>query len=689
MKTLILEGRQIYEDGQLKGPLQLEEGQRAGPFIIIESCSFPLKVVEPTEEELKETILNETKEGHLLTLEGRFQMADTENANGRIYPKAIWDKVFESGDFLKSVDRGEVLGESDHPKDGETRLQRVAGKVTKLWKNPDNHNEVMGRFAIFNNENGKNLKAIHEGGGRLGVSSRGKGSVVRLNGKDVVQEDYALQTWDVVHGPSTPGAYPEEVTEAGKGSVAMKKDSKGATESVDLIEVNGKKYKLVEAEPIMEPGFVKTAADEEKWKKAKDAAGSEGGEPKYALSNHIFHKMKGEAEECPKMNEAAGKTAEEDWGKSWIGKTYANNKKLRDAFMTGWNDVKDGKWVDPPKELGAGSPAWLSHSLGQQYKMGKVKESKDNPTTPEELKAAMKLLDPAPVKDVQEALKSLRSLYRETFHIEGPLAKHEIDGINEVAKELIKMAEKLDEACPIIRAWVGNNLVEDVQDVIEARTEGELRRKIKEIVDKSDGPVIINIDRSEKVFAESAKRFSGLLEAQTLKAEQAVREKAETQATISELSAKLAGAKKLIEAFAVRCKRLDESKKSALADVDAACKILDEMSKEVKAEGIKGAAAVIAASNPSSKNLGEALVSIGSIEEAISLVRKVKKNDLPKIEREPTHELKVEEAIQKDQDYQKKILTESKENNPKDAEARRDQNLMTAVVNKVKARGGR
>jgi hypothetical protein len=143
------------------------------------------------------------------------------NANNRIYPESIWKKVLE-GDcaFQKRLGNGEVLGEADHPKDGETLLSRVAGMTTKIWRNESNDKEIMGRLVVFDNEKGRSLKAIHDGGGRLGVSSRGNGSVVRMDGKDVVQEDYQLDTWDVVHNPSTPGAYPSEVGESTKRSGA-------------------------------------------------------------------------------------------------------------------------------------------------------------------------------------------------------------------------------------------------------------------------------------------------------------------------------------------------------------------------------------------------------------------------------------------------------------------------------------
>lgn len=215
----VLEGTTLYDKGKLVGQLILTEGQKSDVFCIMESCSGPLTVTKPTESDASlATSLVESdgkKPKVLLTLEGIFQRADTKNANGRIYPNSIWTSVLEPGSkCMKSIEHGDMIGECDHPKDGETLLNRAAGKVTKLWRSENNSKEIMGRMVIFDTTSGRNLKAIHDGGGRLGVSSRGNGSVVRMDGNDVVQSDYDLQTWDAVYAPSTPGAYPNEVEES-------------------------------------------------------------------------------------------------------------------------------------------------------------------------------------------------------------------------------------------------------------------------------------------------------------------------------------------------------------------------------------------------------------------------------------------------------------------------------------------
>lgn len=220
----VLDGDYLYEvkDGKPPvrlGKFELAEGERSGRMVIVERFSgswCDLRKVKPSQEEqglIREgrRILSEAGRNprHILVLEGRFQMSDTLNANNRVYPDPIWEQILRSGSgVLKRIAAGEMLGEVDHPRDGETRLSRVSCMTTDLRRNENNPKEIIGRMVVFDTADGRDLKAIWEGGGRFGVSSRGQGSVVRMEGKDVVQEDYELECWDIVHNPSTPDAYP-------------------------------------------------------------------------------------------------------------------------------------------------------------------------------------------------------------------------------------------------------------------------------------------------------------------------------------------------------------------------------------------------------------------------------------------------------------------------------------------------
>ena len=603
MKLQILEGTKIFEDGQAVGTLTLQEGEKAGPFVIIESAVAPLKVVEPTLEEKAMTVgKGDSKARHLLTLEGRFQMADTKNANNRIYPNSLWERVFKNpSDVLKSVDHGEMLGEADHPKDGETRLSRVAGKVSKLWRSNENKKEIMGRFTVFDTEAGRNLLAIHEGGGRLGVSSRGQGSVVRVGGHDVVQEDFKLQTWDVVHNPSTPGAYPEEVTEAVADKPA---DELKETEMSRIADLEKRLSRLRSREPST---------------LSQDAVGllrEEAVEIQAALTEDTF--------------DEPGRQA-----------------RLATEATHFLRDLETVTEKSPPASS------------------GDIVETVSRPDTAGAVMETILAVVTDPPSDVQEATKAARRAYREKIGIEGPLSEQEMEGILKASKALIERSASMDSKVPVIRATIrGPGLTEDQEQVIEATTERELRGKIDEALGGASAAAV-EIDRSEAVYAECASRFSALLEAQTLKADQVVRDNAANSAEMSEMSAKLAGARQIIEGFAAKHNGLKDELSEALADLEAASTILEAVGSEFRAERLRGAVIGIAATNPQLRGLGEALSNVSSIEEAISTASSLQeKAQPPALVREPGPDQAslVESAVEKSDQSRReaeKKLTES------------------------------
>ena len=215
-KLRVLCEDKLYENGECLGPLKLEEGQRSDPLVLMDYSAIGQYQLEESSgvSDIQKTLSESSGKKVLLVLEGIFQRADSKNANNRIYPDKVWDKFCSPGSKQKKwAESGEMLGECDHPKDGETLLQRVVCMTTDFYRSPGNSKEILGRMVVFDTVQGRNLKAMHDGGARLGVSSRGKGSLVRVDGVDVVQEDYELETWDIVYNPSTPGAYPKSVTE--------------------------------------------------------------------------------------------------------------------------------------------------------------------------------------------------------------------------------------------------------------------------------------------------------------------------------------------------------------------------------------------------------------------------------------------------------------------------------------------
>lgn len=144
------------------------------------------------------------KQGRIFA-RGEFGHAGKPTANGRLYPPPIWESNI--GRLRPNLKERKVLGELDHPSDGRTALQRASHVITDLRLEGD---RVIGEAEILDTSMGRDLKAILEAGVPVGISSRGYGSTKPDGkGKEVVQEDYKLVTFDFVAEPADSTAYPE------------------------------------------------------------------------------------------------------------------------------------------------------------------------------------------------------------------------------------------------------------------------------------------------------------------------------------------------------------------------------------------------------------------------------------------------------------------------------------------------
>lgn len=154
----------------------------------------------------KATTLEESKsEPGKYIARGEFARSDRATENKRLYPASLWER--EIGRLNKQLKEMKVYGELDHPMDGRTQLKRVSHIVSDLRLE---NNVVMGTAIILDTTEGRNLKAILDGGGAVGVSSRGFGTTKpNLKGEEVVQPDYRLMTFDFVAEPAQQSAYPE------------------------------------------------------------------------------------------------------------------------------------------------------------------------------------------------------------------------------------------------------------------------------------------------------------------------------------------------------------------------------------------------------------------------------------------------------------------------------------------------
>lgn len=169
------------------------------------------QIVERIDElELEERLLTtgatvKLPKGGKWIVEGPAQRSDVKNANQRVYPRKLWEKLI--GDKGSSVQRmiaeRAMIGHLEHPKDGRTDLNEAALLTVSAALREDG--TVWNKFEILDTPKGLILQELTSKGVRWGVSSRGNGTV---DDSGVVSEsDYVLKTWDAVAAPSTPGAY--------------------------------------------------------------------------------------------------------------------------------------------------------------------------------------------------------------------------------------------------------------------------------------------------------------------------------------------------------------------------------------------------------------------------------------------------------------------------------------------------
>ena len=161
------------------------------------------------------------------------QKYGVENRNGRVYPESILRK--EAENYLKLIKDKRAMGEADHPESSIVSISRISHNVVELWWEG---NVLMGKLEIimspgFVNQGiisceGDQVANLLRKGLKIGVSSRGVGSLQKENGKNIVQDDFELICWDVVTSPSTPGSwiYNEEPTKQQQMSEADTKKDK-------------------------------------------------------------------------------------------------------------------------------------------------------------------------------------------------------------------------------------------------------------------------------------------------------------------------------------------------------------------------------------------------------------------------------------------------------------------------------
>jgi hypothetical protein len=136
--------------------------------------------------------------------------SEIKNRNGRVYPKAIMEK--EVNRYVKEfVEKGRAFGELGHPDGPTINLDKVSHLITTLEADGNNY---VGRAKILSTPNGQIVRSLINDGAKLGVSSRGLGSLEEKGGAQYVKDDFQLATaGDIVADPSAPEAFVEGIME--------------------------------------------------------------------------------------------------------------------------------------------------------------------------------------------------------------------------------------------------------------------------------------------------------------------------------------------------------------------------------------------------------------------------------------------------------------------------------------------
>ena len=142
-------------------------------------------------------------------IEGVFMQAEKKNRNGRVYEKKILESALKKY-VDEQVSQGRAVGELNHPEGPTVNLDKVSHKITNL---EFQGNDVYGKASILKTPMGKIVEGLLEGGVKLGVSSRGMGTLENKGGTMYVKDDFMLASVDIVQDPSAPSAFVNGVME--------------------------------------------------------------------------------------------------------------------------------------------------------------------------------------------------------------------------------------------------------------------------------------------------------------------------------------------------------------------------------------------------------------------------------------------------------------------------------------------
>ena len=173
---------------------------------------YTLKLIsEHIEQDTDYLIEQDEKTGNKnYKIKGIFMHGDIKNRNGRIYPMEVLQKEVKRYN-KQYINEKRAFGELGHPDGSTVNLERASHMITDLY--PDGKNFI-GEAKILGTPMGEIVKSLMDDGAKLGVSSRGMGSLDQKNGANYVRNDFYLATAaDIVADPSAPNAFVEGIME--------------------------------------------------------------------------------------------------------------------------------------------------------------------------------------------------------------------------------------------------------------------------------------------------------------------------------------------------------------------------------------------------------------------------------------------------------------------------------------------
>lgn len=261
-------------------------------------------------------VINEnTSAGKCMKVRGIFQRADEANNNGRIYPKLVLENAIKS--LAEAITERRLVGELDHPTYDMVKLSNASHIITKLWFEG---NEVYGEAEILSTPAGKVVEALIKDGIRVGISSRGMGTLSEGKGHKVVNEDFKLLTFDIVADPSTRGAFP---------TLSESKNNQSQIVENTIKKVVGKKVFLSMLEAKIDNKLDELRIDEKKDKRDGDICWTG------------YRRVKGTKPLTPGSCEKIGSSKREDSSTN-IYKNYAA-KFIQEMSHCGYGKKKPAK----------------------------------------------------------------------------------------------------------------------------------------------------------------------------------------------------------------------------------------------------------------------------------------------------------------------------------------------------------